>query len=262
MGRQKKIVNQFTERQLAKYVNYVGRFVELFNETANKHGSPIAFSSLSKIKDEISYQLSQLESDIEELLFSFREHSKEEESDNNEVSKSKFIVRHAILHTFPHNIYFDYTNVEEKRFRLMVERLYEKKNMDINIKDRVSRLYKKKYLAEKLLRQRRAVDLILFQAIKDNFPEKLEDFSASALRKEFEEFSKTRGRKYDESAPQHLIQEKVNELSSQERFRNKNGKLKPTTITRELLNNYPDLTGELSERSIFRRVKKAIENMT
>ncbi|MEX0686786.1 MAG: hypothetical protein WD267_10205 [Balneolales bacterium] len=69
-----------------------------------------------------------------------------------------------------------------------------------------------------------------------------------------------RGRKFDESAPQDKIEKKVFELAKLNKFLNKEGKPKPTSIRDEIMKNYPILMGDIGERQLFNRVNKALGN--
>lgn len=74
-------------------------------------------------------------------------------------------------------------------------------------------------------------------------------------------FGSKAGRKYDASAPQKPIEEKVQELANLDKFQDKKGKPKPTSIRDEIVTNYPELMGDIQERALFDRVKKALSTL-
>ena len=71
----------------------------------------------------------------------------------------------------------------------------------------------------------------------------------------------TKGRPPDESAPQQPIADKVAELACNTRFLKPDGTPKPTAIRDFIFNHHPELAGELKERTLFDRVKRAISDM-
>lgn len=92
--------------------------------------------------------------------------------------------------------------------------------------------------------------------VDEGYPKKLnilleEDFKSELQNKV--------GRPLDRVAPQQEIDKIVTKLSREDRFRNSHGDPKPTTIRDELVRSYPELVGDLSERTVFDRVKKSLK---
>lgn len=116
----------------------------------------------------------------------------------------------------------------------------------------------------------RVLDQIIQQVTENNF-NKLKTYSELS-EKEKQTIEGKQGRPLDDSAPQSKIEKKVKELIEQGSaiseydkkkiiFLNKNSDPKPTTISNFIVSNFPELTGELDPRSVFNRVKSAIDNM-
>lgn len=70
--------------------------------------------------------------------------------------------------------------------------------------------------------------------------------------------SKT-GRPPDVSAPQEPINKVVKELAGKAEFQHSDGQPKPTKIRDYILENHPEICGELQVSALFTRVKKALE---
>jgi len=114
------------------------------------------------------------------------------------------------------------------------------------------------------------LDQIIQKIIEKNFGE-LKTYSELS-DKEKENIEGKQGRPLDISAPQSMIEKKVEELIKQgsaiskhdnkeKRFVKDNNQPKPTTISNYIVSNFPELTGELDPRTVFNRVKSAIDNM-
>lgn len=108
-------------------------------------------------------------------------------------------------------------------------------------------------------RKLEAIELVISKVILNGYPKELENISTSEIE-EKERESKL-GRPYDSSAPQEKIREKVKELAKVKRYKNDDGTPKPTAIRDEILNKHPELYGDVSESTVFRRVKRAIETL-
>jgi hypothetical protein len=122
----------------------------------------------------------------------------------------------------------------------------------------ISNIFKDKELLVYVNSQHVGLTDVISDVIKNGYPKEIETYSTDQEYQEDQEKKKL-GRPLDESAPQKRIEEKVLELAKKEEFQHNDGKPKPTKIRDHILNFYPDIAGELKERALYNRVKKALK---
>ena len=100
--------------------------------------------------------------------------------------------------------------------------------------------------------------IALHEAANEPPPVKIPTYEEEKNRNSNRDNPRNSGRKYDESAPQKPIAFKVEELANKDKFQDSDGNAKPTSIRDEIAENFPELMGDIKERALFTRVKKAL----